>query len=303
MSKIAFVFPGQGTQYVGMGKELYENNEGAKKVFDSIFAKTGEELKTTMFEGPEEKLKITKFTQPAVVAYSLILADAVLNKGITPDYVAGHSLGEYTALGAAGVLTLEETVELAAVRGGIMSEVSENVKGTMCAVLGMDSSKIAEICNGVEGVVEPVNYNEPLQTVIAGEVAAVEKAGALIKEAGAKRVLPLAVSGPFHSSLMKPAAERLSGEFAKYSFKQAKYTIIANTDTKELKNADEIKDELFRQTFGPVKWVDTVLKLKEAGVTKIYEIGPGKVLNGLIKKIDKSIEVVNVEKIEDIESI
>lgn len=303
MSKIAFVFPGQGTQYVGMGKGMYESSQEAKKIFDNIFNSVGEELKEIMFNGPEEKLKITKYTQPAVVAYTLILAELMKKKGIIPDYVAGHSLGEYSALGFSGVLSIEDTVRLTSVRGTIMSEVSDEVKGTMCAVLGMESSKILEICSTIDGIVEPVNFNEPLQTVIAGEISAVEKAAEKIKEAGAKRVLPLAVSGPFHSSLMKPAGDRLKDEFSKFNFKDSEIVIIANTNTKELNKSEDIKEELYYQTFGPVKWVDTVTKLKELGVTRIYEIGPGKVLSGLIRKIDKAIEVINVEKIEDIEAL
>lgn len=304
MGKKAFLFPGQGSQYVGMGKELYEKSESAKRIFDEIFSYLDFDLKTVMFEGPEEKLKETKYTQPAIVAMSIVLTKLLEEKGIKPDYAAGHSLGEYSALGATGVLTSADTVKLTALRGSIMSEVAQKVNGTMAAVLGITSDKIEEICKTITcGVVEAVNYNEPTQTVIAGEKAAIEEACLKLKEAGAKRALVLPVSGPFHSSLMKPAGEELKINFEKFNFKNAEVGFVANTDAKIKTSAVEIKNELYAQTFGPVKWVDTINELKVNGVTEFYEVGPGKVLKGLVKKIDKEIDVVSVEKIEDIEML
>lgn len=300
MSKIAFVFPGQGTQYVGMGKELYENSEVAREKFDKIFQKLNFDLKSVMFEGTEEELKDTKNTQPAIVAMSLVLEGLLREKGITPDYVAGHSVGEYAAIGSAGFLTTEEAVELTALRGKAMSEVSAEVSGSMAAIIGMDSEKIEEILKSVEGIVEAVNFNEPKQTVIAGEKEAISNACVALKEAGARRAMELAVSGPFHSSLMKPAGEILKEALDKFDFKTAITPLIGNTTAKEIVEVADLKEELYRQSFGPVKWVDTIKALKEAGVTKIYEIGPGKVLNGLIKKIDKEIEVINIEKLENL---
>ncbi len=300
MSKIAFVFPGQGTQYVGMGKELYENSEVAREKFDKIFQKLNFDLKSVMFEGTEEELKDTKNTQPAIVAMSLVLEGLLREKGITPDYVAGHSVGEYAAIGSAGFLTTEEAVELTALRGKAMSEVSAEVSGSMAAIIGMDSEKIEEILKSVEGIVEAVNFNEPKQTVIAGEKEAISNACVALKEAGARRAMELAVSGPFHSSLMKPAGEILKEALDKFDFKTATTPLIGNTTAKEIVEVADLKEELYRQSFGPVKWVDTIKALKEAGVTKIYEIGPGKVLNGLIKKIDKEIEVINIEKLENL---
>ena len=192
MSKIAFVFPGQGAQYVGMGKELYENSELARKEFDNLFSKLDFDLKTVMFEGPEEALKETKNTQPAIVSMSLILTKLLEAKGIKPDYVAGHSVGEYAAFGAAGYLSTEDAVKLTSARGKFMNDVAVKVNGGMAAIIGLDSDKIEEVLKTVDGVVEAVNFNEPKQTVIAGHKDAIERACTALKEAGARRAMPLA---------------------------------------------------------------------------------------------------------------
>ena len=303
MSKIAFVFPGQGTQFVGMGKDIYENSEIAKKEFDEIFGSLSFDLKDAMFNGPEETLKKTKYTQPAIVAMSLVLEKLVRAKGITPDFVAGHSVGEYAAMGSAGFLTLSEAVKLTSFRGEVMNEIAEQVNGGMAAIIGMESSDIIEALKEVDGVVEAVNFNEPKQTVIAGDKQAIEKACEVLKSKGARRAMPLAVSGPFHSSLMKPAGEKLREEAEKNNFKDAEVTLVANTTADFLTKPEEIKAEIYAQSFGPVKWVDTIKKLKENGVDTIYEIGPGKVLAGLIKKIDKEIKVVNINSVEDVNNL
>lgn len=303
MSKIAFVYPGQGTQYVGMGKELYENNEKAKLLFDKIFSSLDIDLKKVMFEGPEETLKSTEYTQPAIVGLSLVLTELLKERGIRPNYVAGHSVGEFAAFGGAEYLSLEEAVKLVAKRGEIMKKVAAKVDGTMAAILGLDSGKIQEVLRNISGVAEAVNFNEPNQTVIAGTREAIEAACVALKEAGAKRAMPLAVSGPFHSSLMKEAGEELKKYADKLNFNIGEIKIIANTTATFLDSNEETKDEIYRQSFGPVKWIDTINKLKAEGVTKIYEVGPGKVLAGLIKKIDKEIEIINIESLESLNSL
>nr|WP_293993200.1 ACP S-malonyltransferase [uncultured Fusobacterium sp.] len=303
MSKIAFVYPGQGTQYIGMGKELYENNEKAKLLFDKIFSSLDIDLKKVMFEGPEETLKSTEYTQPAIVGLSLVLTELLKERGIRPNYVAGHSVGEFAAFGGAEYLSLEEAVKLVAKRGEIMKKVAAKVDGTMAAILGLDSGKIQEVLRNISGVAEAVNFNEPNQTVIAGTREAIEAACVALKEAGAKRAMPLAVSGPFHSSLMKEAGEELKKYADKLNFNIGEIKIIANTTATFLDSNEETKDEIYRQSFGPVKWIDTINKLKAEGVTKIYEVGPGKVLAGLIKKIDKDIEVINIDSLESLKTL
>lgn len=301
MSKVAFVFPGQGTQYEKMGEVLYSSVSCEnKKIIDEIF-ENNEEVKKVVFEGTKDELKDTKFAQPAIALFSVILTKLLKEKGINPDFVAGHSLGEYSSLYAAGFLNEIDTLKLISARGKIMSEAK--IDGSMAAILGLPANEVENICCEIDGVIEAVNYNEPKQTVVAGEKAAIEKSLEIFKEKGARRALPLAVSGPFHSSLMKPVAEVLKKEFEKYSWSDAKTPIVANTTANILTSSDEIKTELYNQTFGPVKWVDTINKLSENGVTKIYEVGPGKVLAGLIKKINKEIEVINIENVENIENI
>ena len=300
--KKAYIFPGQGSQFVGMGKDLYDASPLAKSLFEEANHILGFAITDVMFAGDEESLKQTRVTQPAIFLHSVILRQ-VLGEAFTPDMVAGHSLGEFSALVASGVLTFEQGLRLVAKRAEAMQKACELQKGTMAAILGLPAEEIEKICTEIDGTVEAVNFNEPKQTVIAGEKKAIEKSLDVFKEKGAKRAIPLAVSGPFHSSLMKPVAEKLKQEFENYTWNDAEISLVANTTANILTSADEIKEELYRQTFGPVKWVDTINKLAENGVTKIYEIGPGKVLAGLIKKINKNIEVINIENVEAINTL
>lgn len=300
MSKIAFVFPGQGSQQSGAVKDLYNKlSEENKKIADNILNSFDEDVKDILLNGSNADLQNTKYAQPAITFVSVFLTKLLQEKGIVADYVAGHSLGEYSALYATNALNETQTIQLVANRGKIMSEAQ--IDGTMAAVLGLDSKKIEDICNNIDGVIEAVNYNEPKQTVIAGKKDIIDRSVSIFKENGARRVLLLDVSGPFHSSLMKPVANNIKNLLDTLSWGNVKIPLIANTTATELKSVEEIKNELYRQTYGPVKWVDTINYLKEQGVEKIYEIGTGKILSGLISKIDKTIEVINITNVDDLD--
>lgn len=303
MGKIAFVYPGQGSQYVGMGKDIYDNLEEAKIIFDEIFSNLDIDLKDKMFFGTKENLKDTMYTQLAVASHSLVLTKLLNKKGIYPDYVAGHSLGEFSAIGGANYLNLSDVIKLIYFRAKTMKEIAKSVDGSMAAVLGMDSNKIVELLKTVDGIVEAVNFNEDKQTVISGEKKALDLASVLLKENGAKKIIMLDVSGPFHSILMKEAGEKLREEVKKYDFKFSDIKLISNTEAKIINNVDELKEEIYKQAFGPVKWIDTINKLKEEGVDTIYEIGPSQTLKGLIKKIDKELNVININTLETLKNI
>lgn len=307
MSKTAFVFPGQGAQAVGMGKDAYDAFDRSRSIFEQADQALGFSLSGIIFEGPEESLKQTANTQPALLTVSVALLEALEGKGLKPDYVAGHSLGEYSALVAAGVLSFEDAVRTVRARGEFMEQAVPSGQGAMAAVLGAEREALASLCTAItaEGAaVELANVNCPGQIVVSGTAAGVQ---AVVErgreEAGAKRVIPLEVSGPFHSSLMKPAAEKLAGALSELALQDASVPVIANVTAAEVTAADEIRDLLARQVYSPVLWEDSIRYLIGQGVDTFVEIGSGTVLAGLIKKIDKNVRVIPVNGIDSLEAI
>lgn len=292
--KIAFIFPGQGAQSIGMGKDLYENFEEAKLVFDKADEVLGRNISQICFEGPEEDLKQTINTQPAILTTSIAALEALKSKlNIEPSFVAGHSLGEYGALYEAGVLTLDETITLISKRAEAMSKVKG---GEMAAVLNLDVTKVAECIKEASniGYVAVANYNSPEQVVITGEDEAVKKASELMSAAGAKRVIPLAVSGAFHSELMKNASVEFAKSLSNITPSNASIPVITNVDAEVTTLGEDFKDKMPRQIYSSVYWTQTVQKMIENGVDTFIEIGPGKVLSGLNRKINSEIKSYNV---------
>ncbi|WP_289136525.1 ACP S-malonyltransferase [uncultured Brevibacillus sp.] len=290
MGKIAFVFPGQGSQFVGMGQALSEQSPAARQIFEEADAALGFPLSQLCFEGPEDELKLTANTQPAILTASIAVLAALKEKqpDFSPAFVAGHSLGEYSALVAAGALSFADAVKTVRSRGQFMEEAVPAGQGAMAAVLNMDRAALHAVCEEVTASGHPVqlaNLNSPGQIVISGSAEGVKLAGEQAKAAGAKRVLPLNVSGPFHSSLMQPAADKLQAVLADVSVQDAAVQVVANVTARPVTEAATIIDSLIQQVSAPVLWEDSVQWMVEQGVTTFVEIGPGKVLAGLIKKI------------------
>ena len=287
--KKVYMFPGQGSQFPGMGKELYESNPVARELFDRADQILGFPITEIMFNGTAEDLKQTKVTQPAIFLHSVILAKCM--EDFRPDMVAGHSLGEFSALTAAGALDFEDGLRLVAIRANAMQKACELVEGTMAAVLGLPAETIEEVCGQVDGVVIPAKYNCDGQIVISGEKTAVEEACAKLKEAGAKRALPLPVGGAFHSPLMQPAAEELAAGIESVSFKVPVCPVYQNVTALPSVDPEEIKKNLLSQLTSPVKWTQSVLNMVQDGAGEFIETGPGKVLQGLLSKIIKFVEI------------
>jgi [acyl-carrier-protein] S-malonyltransferase len=297
MSKLAFLFPGQASQYPGMGKDLAANFAESRAVFEEADAALGFPISQLCFEGSEDALKLTENTQPAILTVSVAAYRALAARGIQPDFAAGHSLGEYSALVAAGALEFSEAVKLVRQRGRYMQEAVPAGEGAMAAILGLSPADVAEVCKKAAGgeVVSPANLNSPEQTVIAGNAAAVKRSVEIASQSGAKRAVILAVSAPFHCTLLAPAQKRLEPDLRAVKFSALHFPVITNVDAEAINSGDEARESLVRQVTMPVRWLESVREMIEQGVNIFVEVGPGKVLSGLLRQIDRSVRCFNVE--------
>jgi [acyl-carrier-protein] S-malonyltransferase len=305
MKSIAFIFPGQGSQYVGMGKELYENFSVAKRIFEEADDALHQSISGLCFKGPEEALRLTENTQPAVLTTSIAAYNVLqAEKGLVPSFTAGHSLGEYSALVASEALTFSEAVKIVRLRGKFMQEAVPVGEGAMAAVLGMERDQVEKVCEEVSSgdVLTTANFNCPGQIVIAGHSKAVERAVERIKQEGKKAVL-LPVSAPFHSPLMKPAGERLEKALGEISVTDLKIPVVTNVEAEVNTSKERVKGLLVAQVSSPVRWEESMRKMIEKGMEQVLEIGPGKVLSGLMKRIDNRIETGNLEDLQTLKKI
>ncbi len=293
----AFVFPGQGAQFVGMGKDLYDNNEEARAMFEKANEILGFRITDLMFEGTPEDLRQTKVTQPAIFLHSVILAKA-LGDEFKPDMVAGHSLGEFSALVAAGALNFEDGLRLVSARAQAMQKACEINPSTMAAIIALPDEKVEEVCAGIEGVVVCANYNCPGQLVISGEEAAIDKACEVLKAAGAKRAMKLPVGGGFHSPCMEPARAELAEAIERTNFTTPSCPVYQNVDALPHTDPAEIKGLLISQLTAPVRWTQTVKNMVADGATEFVELGPGKVLQGLVSKISRDVTVAGYQSLD-----
>lgn len=302
MSKIAFMFPGQGAQYVGMGKEFYENNEKSRQIYEQASAAVGLDIEALCFEENTD-INITEYTQIAMLTTEVAMMQAVLDLGVKPDVTGGLSLGEYSALVASGVMDFEDCAKVVRKRGIYMQDEVPAGEGGMAAIIAMDADKILEVLENVDGIVGIANYNCPGQIAISGEKAAVEKACELLKEAGAKRCIPLNVSGPFHSPMLKGAGEKLAKELEHVTIHDIAIPYVTNVTGDFVKDSGEVKDLLAAQVSNSVKWIQCVEAMLEDGVDTFIEIGPGRTLSSFVKKINREVTIVNVDKYADLDKV
>ncbi len=303
MAKIAFLFPGQGSQSVGMGKDLYDAFPAAKQVYDQASDLLGFDIRKLSFEGPEDELRKTCFTQPALLVHSIAACEILKGKGVKPELAAGHSLGEYSALYCAGALDFYSVVKLVKRRGELMFAEGAKNPGTMAAIIGLPAEQVIELCKQVEGVVVPANFNEPTQTVISGQIPAVEKAMELAKTKGALKAIRLPVSGAFHSPLLDNSAREFREYLKHFEIREPQFPVIANVTGESEKTAAEIRANLENQLISPVQWTRTIQTARGLGIEQFYEVGSGRVLTGLAKRIDRAASCATMGKAEELNAL